>query len=146
MSVEVISTPSEIQESTIAYVGENISSQTMGLHATDSMVSPASSVQTPSTLSTGVVSKQSSEPTPLPDTSSRIVFQDIVLQAQQKADLIIGEMDRSFYILKTPHIEYVSRESTSLTNTVEMEQVYVFPLERTDGKKSIASEIRVVIP
>lgn len=72
-------------------------------------------------------------------------FSGIVALAQKDANVHIEEKDRSFYILKTPHISYVSKESLSSRDTVELVKVYLFPLERIDGKEPIVKEISVSV-
>ncbi len=41
---------------------------------------------------------------------------------------------------------YVSQNSTLAKDTVELVQVYVFPLVRTDGKESKIKEVQVIVP
>lgn len=75
-----------------------------------------------------------------------VVFATIVAKAQAEALKLVPENDRPFYELSTPRVTYISQNKTGSTDTVELVQVYIFPLIRTDGKESIAKEIQVVVP
>lgn len=73
-------------------------------------------------------------------------FADIVKRAQALANILIEEQERANYVLLTPKVSYVSKGSDRDTTTEELTEVYVFPLERTDGQESKIREIQVTVP
>ena len=79
-------------------------------------------------------------------TETGVSFSEIIERAQKEANLLIVENERNLYVLKTPIVSYVSRDSKTQKNTVELIAVYTFPLTRTDGKDSKIKEISIEIP
>lgn len=146
------------QVAMIAYVGEDLntppswvksrkgfaagmaSTAPMGWAAADSSVSSSDSFT--SSVSTGSESSTGSSAS----TATWMTFSEVVSRAQTEADKLIPESERWDYVLTTPIITYISRNSKTSKDTVELVPVYVFSIVRTDGKESKIKEVQVSLP
>ena len=113
--------------------------------AADSMDTTATTSATISGSANNESVSLSGSPVTRIKTETGVSFSEIIERAQKEANSLIVENERSLYVLKTPIVSYVSRESKTQKNTVELVAVYTFPLEKTDGKVSKVKEISIEI-
>ena len=172
MAMKTIITPStKKQTSLVAYVGDMLDTETnknrseamtFGASLGDTATPPptlmmaepaADSMDTTTTSSVASGGSANNEsvslsesPTVRTKTETNVSFSEIIERAQKEANLLIVENERSLYVLKTPIVSYISRDSKTQKNTVELIAVYTFPLTRTDGKDSKIKEISIEIP
>lgn len=172
MTMKAVVAPStKKQPSLVAYVGDILDTEThknrpedmtFGASLGDTATPPptlimaepvADSMDTTTTASVasgGSVNNESASLSESPVTRTKtetgVSFSEIIERAQKEANLLIVENERDLYVLKTPIVSYISRDSKTQKNTVELVAVYTFPLERTDGKVSKVKDISIEIP